>query len=108
MAVLAWAFDLGTGEPRAFTVDLANLSRRYPRAARFRVRQYLIDSTHTNPWHDYVEAGKPNNGGRYNLEEGALAVVRDEVVRPNASGALSLAFSLEPKAVTLFEIVPEP
>jgi hypothetical protein len=100
MAILVWTFDLGTKQSRDFEIGLKSL----PRGAQFRLRQYLIDSTHTNPYYDYVIAKKPDNDGRYNLEDGKLAVVRDELISPDAAGHLKLAFSLESKAVSLIEL----
>ncbi|MBM4087539.1 MAG: hypothetical protein FJ272_22340, partial [Planctomycetes bacterium] len=102
VAILAWTFDLGSKKPRPFEITVKAL----PRGTQFRLRQYLIDSTHTNPYHDYVLARKPDNGGRYNLDDGKLAVVRDETVAVDAAGSLKLTSSLESKAVSLFELRP--
>ncbi len=70
---------------------------------RVRVRQYLIDHDHTNAYTDYVLKGKPNNGGRYNLETGKVDVVLDEP-REVKDGRLDLDMRLRNLSVSLVEV----
>lgn len=97
LAILAWRFDLGSRQPRTVKLTLQGLKA----GDNMHLTRYLIDSTHTNPYHDYIVRGEDTADGRYNLETGALDVVRSEKVRTDADGRLDLAFDLEPTAVTL-------
>jgi len=96
-AVLAWTFDPTWGGKRRFDITL----RGFTPGRELRVTRYLIDSTHSNPYHDYVIAGKPNDHGRYNLATGGVDRVEQIVVRADPRGACRVSFALEPMAVCL-------
>ncbi|MFQ5809226.1 MAG: hypothetical protein ACE5JM_06375, partial [Armatimonadota bacterium] len=99
---LVWSFALLGAGDREVTLRFEGLSGALPGADRARVKRYLIDPTHTNPWYDYVVQGLPP-GDSYNLTTGQLAQVLDEE-RPIQGGALEVAVPLPPFAVTLVEI----
>jgi len=107
VTVLLWRFDLCSDKPRTFRLRFERLNQAFPRVGSWRMRRYLIDSTHTNPYYDYVIKGKPNNNGNYNLETGDLDMVEERTVASGAKGALELKVTLEPKAVSLIELAPE-
>jgi hypothetical protein len=77
-----------------------------PGATSVRIRRYLIDHTHTNPYYDYVEQSKPDNDGMYNLETGKLAVVSDDTVKVADDGSVSLQLRLPDFSVWLVEVEP--
>lgn len=107
--VLLWHFDaprasltqhLGTGQvdvPRLVELHIDGLDGPQ------RIRQSLIDRTHTNAYTDYVIEKKSTAGGKYNLETGRVDVVRDETLEP-VGGALELSVRLENLSVALIEI----
>jgi len=99
-ALLLWTFDLGSKESRQFELELVGLGK----AKQLALRQYLIDETHTNPYYDYVVAKTSPDGGRYNLERGKMAVVREERLRASDDGRLRLSVSLKPMAVSLLTL----
>jgi hypothetical protein len=102
---LVWTYDLfGAGRRDvALRFDrMGGLLKPGPVA----VRRYLIDATHTNPCHDYVDQHQPDNGGLYNLQDGKLTLVADETVTPDADGSLTLTMTLPDFSVTLVEIEP--
>ncbi len=96
-AVLVWTFDPAWNGKRRFDITL----RGFRPGRELRVARYLIDSTHSNPYYDYVVAGKPDNHGRYNLESGAPDRVGQATVRADARGVCRVSFALEPMAVCL-------
>ncbi len=99
-AVLAWTFDLGWNKKRAFDFTFTG----FPPGALLRVTRRLIDSTHSNPYYDYVIVKKPDNHGAYNLESGRPDVVEQAAIRADSAGRCRVRFALEPLAVTLVEV----
>ncbi|MEW6359264.1 MAG: glycosyl hydrolase [Planctomycetota bacterium] len=97
IAILLWTFDLGSKEDREFEIKITGIKN----AGQLALRQYLIDATHTNPYHDYVVAKKDTNGGKYNLETGTIDVVRDETIQASDEGATTLSLRLKNMAVSL-------
>lgn len=106
LRALAWSFSpLGQGE-RQVTLRFENLPQALAAAARARVKRWLIDSTHTNPWYHYVLQGQPA-GESYNLTSGELAQVMDQEL-PLRRGTLEVTLQLPTLAVTCLEIAPVP
>ncbi len=103
---LIWTFDLiGVGE-RDVELRFTNLAKLLPEARSVRLRRYLIDETHTNAYHDYIEQGKPDNDGMYNLETGELELVSDETVQVAEDGSVSVNLTLPDFSVCLVELGP--
>jgi hypothetical protein len=103
---LVWTFDvLGVGE-RDVRLRFTDLGKLLPGADSVRLRRYLIDETHTNPYHDYIEQSKPDNNGMYNLETGELQLVSDETADLAEDGSISLELKLTDFSVCLVEVEP--
>ncbi len=101
LRALVWSFDpLGEGE-RDVRLRFEGLPQPDEKA---RLRVWLIDRTHTNAWHDYVEAGL-QPGESYNLTTGALAQVEEKETAPQG-GAVEVTLRLSNLAVALVEVKP--
>jgi len=97
---LLWTFDLmGAGE-REVTLRFANAP-----GGDLRVRHYLIDSTHTNAYNDYIVAGKPAEE-TYNIETAELECVSDEPAVRDAEGTIEVKRTLPDFSVSLVEVGP--
>ena len=95
--MLGWSFKPDSDAERDFRVTLKGLKPGEKR----QLTQYLLDHDHSNPYTDYVLKHKDNNGGKYNLEDGTMEQVRQEIVTANTNGESTLMIRLEPLAVTL-------
>jgi len=101
-AILVWCFDpfAEDAQKRKFELTVTGCPPGRPLV----IERWLIDSTHTNPYRDYVIAKKPDNGGRYNLEDGKPDLVESRRALVGADGAMRLSFMLEPRAVSLVRL----
>ena len=99
---LVWSFAPLASGRRDVNVNVRNIAPRIAGAQTVRVRQWLIDSTHTNPWYTYGVLKTPTDG-EYNLRSGELQLVADEE-RQVSEGELSIRLRLENLAVLLFEV----
>jgi len=103
VTILLWTFDLGHDGAREFSVALEGMAP----GRTYRLKQYLVDSTHSNPYFEYVLQGKSSNDGRYNLETGDVEVVRQETVVCPETGQLEVRLDLTPMAVSLLELTQQ-
>lgn len=103
---LIWTFDLlGVGE-RDAQLRFAHVPKLLPGATSVRIRRYLIDHTHTNPYYDYIEQSQPDNNGMYNLDTGELALVGEETEKVTDDDSVTLDLKLTDFSVCLVEVEP--
>ncbi len=103
---MVWTFDLmGSGE-RTVELRFADVPGLLPDTKSVHLRHYIIDDTHTNAYHTYVEQGETSEDGSYNVETAELELMEEREIDVEADGSVAVEMVLPDFSVSLIELEP--